>query len=149
MENIFLDVGIIIIIATVLAYIIKLLKQPRIPAYIIAGLIIGPLGLGLIKDYSVIKTLSEIGIAFMLFVVGMDLDFRKLKDVGFIASVGGTIKSFILFIAVFLIAVYFGFKNIEAAYLGLILAFSSTMIVVKILSDKREIETLHGRIILG
>jgi len=149
MENIFLDVGIIIITATVLAYIIKLLKQPRIPAYIIAGLIIGPLGLGLIKDYSVIKTLSEIGIAFMLFVVGMDLDFRKLKDVGFIASVGGTIKSFILFIAVFLIAVYFGFKNIEAAYLGLILAFSSTMIVVKILSDKREIETLHGRIILG
>jgi len=149
MENIFTDIGIIIIIATVLAYIIKLLKQPRIPAYILTGLIIGPLGLGLIKDYSVIRTLSEIGIAFMLFVVGMELDFRRLRDIGFVASVGGTIKSIILFIAAFLIAIYFGFKNIEAAYIGLILAFSSTMIVIKILSDKNEIETLHGRITIG
>src|SRR3989344_8669340 len=114
MENIFTDIGIIIIIATVLAYIIKLLKQPRIPAYILTWLIIGPLGLGLIKDYSVIRTLSEIGIAFMLFVVGMELDFRRLRDIGFVASVGGTIKSIVLFIAAFLIAVYFGFRNIEA-----------------------------------
>ncbi len=149
MQDVFFDIGIIIIVATVLSYIVKMLNQPRIPAYIIAGLIIGPLGLGLIKDYSIIRTLSEIGIAFMLFVVGMELDFRKLKDTRFIASVGGSIKSLILFTAAFLIAIYFGFKNIEAAYLGLILAFSSTMIVIKILSDKREIETLHGRIVIG
>src|SRR3989344_5918766 len=149
MENIFIDIGILIILATVLAYLFFIIKQPRILAYIAAGLIVGPIGIGFITDYSIIRTLSEIGIAFMLFVVGMELDFRKLNEVGFIASVGGAIKSVILFILAFLNAVYFGFKNIEAAYIGLILAFSSTMIVIKILSDKKEMETLHARIIIG
>lgn len=149
MGDIFLDIGIIIITATLFAYVLKILKQPRILGYVLAGIVIGPLGFRWITDIDVIRTLSEIGIAFMLFVVGMELDFRKIKDTGFIATLGGTIKSIILFLAGFLIAIYFGFIELEAAYIGLILAFSSTMIVVKALSDKKELDTLHGRIIIG
>ncbi len=148
MQNIFIDIGIIIIIATLFAYLARLLRQPLIPAYIITGLVIGPI-YGLITNTSTIHTLSEIGIAFLLFIVGLDIDFRKLKNVSFVSSAGGLIQSFTLFIIGFVIAIGFGFVQMEAAYIGLILAFSSTMVVIKLLSDKREIDTLHARMIIG
>ena len=150
MHNIFFEISLIIIIATLFGYLMKLLRQPIIPAYIISGLIIGPVGFGLITDHYVIKTLAEIGIAFLLFVVGLELDFRRLKDIGLVASIGGTAKTLILFGLGFLVALLLGvFSVTEALYLGLILAFSSTMVVVKLLSDKKELDSLHGRIIIG
>ncbi|MBN2567394.1 cation:proton antiporter [Candidatus Woesearchaeota archaeon] len=148
MENIFLDIGMIILVATAISYIARLLKQPLIPAYILTGLVIGPM-MGLIKNQEVIATLSEIGIAFLLFIVGLEIDFRRLKDVGLVSTLGGTIQVLIVFIFGYLISVALGFAPIHSFYLGLILAFSSTMVVVKILSDKRELDTLHGRIVLG
>ncbi|HLD07035.1 MAG TPA: cation:proton antiporter [Candidatus Nanoarchaeia archaeon] len=149
MSSILSDIGIIIIVATALAFLIKLLKQPRIPAYILAGLLIGPLGLRLVTDTEVIRTLSEIGIAFMLFVVGMELDIHKLKLTGLVSSVGGILKSIILFCTGYAVAVAFGLLRLEASYIGLILAFSSTMVAIKMLADRKELETLHGRIIIG
>jgi Kef-type K+ transport system membrane component KefB len=148
MENIFFDIGLIIIVATIVGYLAKLLKQPLIPAYILTGLIIGPI-LGLVEDSNVILTLSEIGIAFLLFVVGLELNLKKLKDVASIAIFGGLMQFILLFISGFLIAIILGFVKTESVYIALIVAFSSTMVVVKILSDKREIDTLHGRIIIG
>jgi len=148
MENIFFDIGAIIIIATVFAFIAKTFKQPLIPAYVLTGIIIGPF-LGLITNTDVITTLSEIGIAFLLFIVGLEMDLRKLRDVGLISSVGGMVQMLSIFTATFILAVFLGFVYREAIYLGLIIAFSSTMVVVKLLSDKHEIDTLHGRIIIG
>ena len=89
-QNIFFDIGFIVIISTLLAYVARLLKQPLIPAYVIAGIILGPL-LGFITNLGVISNLSEIGIAFLLFIVGLEINIRKLKDVGLVASLGGTI----------------------------------------------------------
>lgn len=150
MANIFLDIGTIIIIATLFGYIARFLRQPLIPAYILSGVVIGPLGFGLIADTEVIRTLSEIGIAFLLFVVGMELEFRKLKDIGNIASFGGIVQSIILASLGFLMAYGMGiFSNIESFYIGLVVAFSSTMVVIKVLSDRKELETLHGRIVIG
>ena len=148
MENIFFDIGLIIIVATIVGYLARLLKQPLIPAYILTGLIIGPI-LGLVEDSNVILTLSEIGIAFLLFVVGLELNLKKLKDVASIAIFGGLMQFILLFISGFLIAIILGFVKTESVYIALIVAFSSTMVVVKILSDKRELDTLHGRIIIG
>ena len=148
MENIFFDIGLIIIVVTFFAYLTQLLKQPLIPAYILAGLVLGPF-LGLITESSIITTLSEIGIAFLLFIVGLEIDIKKLRDVGLVSSLGSTIKSLILFGIGFLAAMALGFITREAVYIGIIIAFSSTMIVVKLLADKRELDTLHGRIILG
>ena len=148
MENIFFDIGLIIIVATIVGYLARLLKQPLIPAYILTGLIIGPI-LGLVEDSNVILTLSEIGIAFLLFVVGLELSLKKLRDIASIAIFGGLIQFILLFSFGFLIAATLGFLTIEATYIALIVAFSSTMVVVKILSDKRELDTLHGRIIIG
>lgn len=146
--DIIIEIGIIIIIATLGAYIARLFKQPLIPAYIIAGAVLGPI-LGLITSGTLIEQLSEIGIAFLLFIVGLELDFKKIKDIGLISSVGGVIQTFLCFIFGFFIANVFGFNRTEAIYIGLIVAFSSTLIVIKLLSDKKELNTLHGRIIIG
>ena len=147
-QNIFFDIGFIIIISTFLAYIARLLKQPLIPAYVIAGIILGPY-LGFITNLDVINNLSEIGIAFLLFIIGLEIDIGKLKDVGLIASLGGIIQIAAVFAFAFIASILMGFFALESVYLGLIVAFSSTMVVVKLLSDKREVDTLHGRIIIG
>ena len=148
MENLFFDIGVVIIIATVFAYIAKSLKQPLIPAYILTGVILGPV-LGLITNTDVITTLSEIGIAFLLFIVGLEMDIRKLKHVGIVASFGGIIQIVSVFTIAFIAALLLGFIVLESVYLALVIAFSSTMVVIKLLSDKKEIDTLHGKIIVG
>lgn len=148
MNNIFSDISLIIIVATVFGFLVKLIKQPLIPAYIITGIFIGPV-LGLITNLDIITTLSEIGIAFLLFIVGLEINLTKLKNVGLVSSLGGFIRAIILFTFGFAIAIMFNFKEIEAVYIGLIISFSSTMVVGKLLSEKRELDTLHGRIVLG
>lgn len=148
MINVFFELGIIIIVATILAYIAKLIKQPFIPAYIFAGLLLGPIA-GLVTNDSTISQLSEIGIACLLFIAGLEIDFNRLKSVGLISILGGGIQILILFGIGYGLGLFFGFTNIVAVYIGLILAFSSTMVVVKFLSDKRELDTHHGRIALG
>jgi Kef-type K+ transport system membrane component KefB/Trk K+ transport system NAD-binding subunit len=148
MESIFFEIGTVMIIATVFAYIAKFLRQPLIPAYIITGVILGPV-LGLITNTEMITTLSEIGIAFLLFIVGLEMDIRKLKHVGLVASFGGIIQIVSIFTIAFIVALLFGFIVLESVYIALVIAFSSTMVVIKLLSDKKEIDTLHGKIIVG
>ncbi|MBU0666157.1 MAG: cation:proton antiporter [Nanoarchaeota archaeon] len=147
--NIFFDIGLIIIFATILGYIGKKLKQPLIPIYILAGLIIGPVGFGIITDTETIRTLAEVGIAFLLFMVGLELEFKKLKDVGVASVIGGSIQILIMFFIGMVLAFWLGFAREQIIYLGLIVSFSSTMVVIKLLSDKEELDTLHGRIIIG
>lgn len=148
MQNIFFDIGLIVITSTIFAYIARLMKQPLIPAYVIAGIALGPY-LGFITNLDVITNLSEIGIAFLLFIVGLEIDIKKLKDVGLVASLGGVLQIAAVFALTFAASALMGFFALESAYLGLIIAFSSTMVVVKLLSDKKELDTLHGRIVIG
>ncbi|MBN2517528.1 MAG: cation:proton antiporter [Candidatus Altiarchaeota archaeon] len=149
------DIGLIIIAATVIGYTASILKQPLIPAYILAGILIGPMvsnlvtGAPFIYDFDVVVALSQLGITFLLFTVGMELDLSRLKDVGLVSAFVGIAQVAVVFWAGFLAAVAFGFGAQEALFLGLIVAFSSTMVVIKIISDRDEIETLHGRIMLG
>ncbi|MCD6591334.1 MAG: cation:proton antiporter [Candidatus Aenigmarchaeota archaeon] len=143
------DIGILIIVSAALAYIARALKQPIIIAYVVAGLIIGPMGLGIITNPEEISLMSELGIIFLLFSVGLEIDFRKFKSVGFISFVGGALQVTLMFILGFLTALFFGLGMLMGIYLGLLLALSSTMIATKLLVDKDEINTLHGRIMLG
>ena len=160
------DIGIIILLAALAGLFARKIKQPLIPAYILAGVLIGP-GLAyliehttllttllngstaIIQNVELIQTFSEIGIAFLLFIVGLEVDLKRLKDVEFVSSLGAILQVAILFPLGILLAQFLGFNVMESLYLGLILVFSSTMVVLKILSDRRELETLHGRIIIG
>jgi len=148
LQNILLDIGIIIILAGAGAYIARLLRQPLIPAYIVMGILLGPV-FHVVTDKGTIASLSEIGIAFLLFTVGLELNLKKLKEVGSVATVGGLIHMGLLFGISHVAFRFLGFNNITCIYLGLILMFSSTLVVVKLLSDKKELDTLHGRIIIG
>ncbi|MEA3378182.1 MAG: cation:proton antiporter [Nanoarchaeota archaeon] len=143
------DIGLLIILATVFAYLAKLTRQPLIPAYVIAGIVLGPIGLGIIKDMHFIQVLSDIGIVFLLFIVGLEIDLKKLKEVGFVSGVGGIVQVVLTFFLGYVIANALGFNNINSIYTGLILAFSSTLVVIKLLSDREEVATLHGRLMVG
>ncbi len=143
------EIGIMIIVAAFFAFLIKIIKQPLIPAYIFTGILLGPLFFGLIQDPHLITSLSEIGVAFLIFTAGLEIKFRKLKEVGKAASIGGTLQIALLFFVGFLISLWLGFTGKAPIYIGLVVAFSSTMVVIKLLSDKRELNSLHGRMILG
>ncbi|MCX6707842.1 MAG: cation:proton antiporter, partial [Candidatus Woesearchaeota archaeon] len=146
--DIFFQIGIMFIVSALIALIARLIKQPVIPAYILAGVLIGPV-LGIITNSDVITTLSSIGMAFLLFVVGLELNLSKIKDTGLFTVIGGTMQVLLIFIVGFIASMLLGLTRLESVYIGFIVAFSSTMIVVKLLSDRREIDTLHGRIIIG
>ena len=148
-QGLLTDIGFLIIIATLLAFLAKLLKQPLIPAYILAGVILGPLVFGVIRDEVLIRHIAELGIAFLLFVVGLEINLKKLKYVGNVATIGGLIQVTLVYVIGYLAALRLGFGQFEAVILGLVVTFSSTMIVIKLLSDKGEIDTLHGKIVLG
>jgi len=148
MQQLFTETAIIILAAAFLAYISKLIKQPLIPAYILAGVILGPI-LHVINDPVGIGYLSQFGIAFLLFTIGLELDLKNLKGVGMVSTIGGITQILLIFLATFAISIALGFKSIAAAYLGIVLAFSSTAVVVKILSEKNQLNTLHGKITIG
>lgn len=144
---------IIIVIAAILALITRIIKQPPIIGYLIAGILVGPLFLNIIgpanQSSEFIQIFAHIGVAFLLFIVGLSLDLRVLKEIGGVASLAGICEIAVTSVIGFLIAIGLGFTNITAIYIATALAFSSTVVVVKILSDKKEIDTLHGRIALG
>lgn len=146
--SLFTELSIIFIIAAVAAFLLRLFKQPQILAYLIVGILITPV-FQWITDTTVIQSMSAIGIAFLLFIVGLEIDLKSLRNVAFITSIGTPIQIIILFTLGYLVALIVGFLPLEAAYIGLLFCFSSTMVVMKLLSDKRELNTLHGRIIIG
>lgn len=143
------DIGLVVVAATLLAFLAKAFKLQFIPMYMISGFIIGPLGLKLITNPQIIQTLSELGVAFLLFIVGIEIDFKRLKSIGSYATIGGFLQVLVSFLFSFMVSVLLGFTYMEAAFLGLILAFSSTMVVVKLLSEKEQLETMPGRMMLG
>lgn len=150
MEGVLISISLIIGVAAILVVLARLIKQPPIIAYIIAGVIVGPLALNLIgESSSLITTFAHIGVALLLFIVGLSLDFRVLKEIGKVAVLAGIAQVALTSFLGYLIAIQFNFSITTAIYIGIALAFSSTIVVVKILADKKELGTLHGKIALG
>lgn len=149
-EAIIFDIALILIISAILAFVAKMLRQPLIPAYVLTGLIIGPLVFGFIRNLDLIYAFSEIGIAFLLFTAGIEISFRKIKEAGLkkIALIG-FLQVAVIFGIAYLLANFLGLTTLQAAYIGIILAFGSTMVDIKLLADRGELVTLHGRLVLG
>lgn len=149
MAELLFDIGVIFLVTGVVALLARVLKQPLIIGYLLAGLIIGPSGLGFIKSETVIRALSELGIAFLLFIVGLHLDIRKLKNLGKIVLTAGITQIIFTFLITYIFLLQFSFLESYAFYLAIALTLSSTIIVIKLLDDKKELDTVHGRTILG
>ena len=148
------SVGISISVAAGLAFVGNWLRQPLLLAYLLAGVLIGPqMGFGLVSDEASIETVSEIGLILLLFIIGLELDLKKLLAAGRPVLVTGILQ-FPLCVALGLaFFLPFGFRmsggDFGLLYLAVCFAISSTMIVVKLLYDKFELDTLPGRITLG
>lgn len=147
--SLIIDIGFIVIIATACALIARLLRQPLLLSYILAGAIIGPYGLKLVTSYSTINVVSELGIAFLLFIVGLELDINKIKKMGAISIIAGIGQVVFTFFAGFLFTQWVGFPPTQSIYLSIALTLSSTVIVIKLYEDKDQLDTLHGRVALG
>ena len=148
------SIGLCVSVAAVLALVAMRLRQPLLLAYLLAGVLIGPqIGLRLITEEESIRTVSEIGLILLLFIIGLEMDLKKLLAAGKPVLVAGLLQ-FPLCVALGLAFFFpFGFRagggDFGLLYLAVCLAMSSTMIVVKLLYDKFELDTLPGRITLG
>ena len=149
MHGLLHDIGICVIAATALAFIARFLRQPLILAYIGAGLLIGPPGFKWVQEQKSIEQISELGLAFLLFIVGLEIDLKHLIRSGKVSAIVGTVQVVGCALLGWAGALALGFRGLPAAYLGIATAFSSTMIVVKLLSDKGELDTSAGRVTLG
>ncbi|TVQ14510.1 MAG: sodium:proton exchanger [Bacteroidetes bacterium] len=145
----FLEFAAILGVAVGLGFIGRLLKQPLIVSFIIVGLVVGPFGLNLLQSVEKIHLLSEMGIAVLLFVVGLKLDVNLIRTSGKVALATGLGQ--VVFTSVFgyFICIALGFDPVTSIYIAVALTFSSTIIIVKLLSDKKEIQSLHGQISIG
>jgi len=154
MHTIIPEIGISLLAATILGFVFQSLRQPVILGYLVAGAVIGPeIGLGFVKDPENIKVISEIGLILLLFIIGLELNPVSLLSSGrrlIYAGVGQFLFCVLIGIGFFHVIGYgFGKGNIDALYLSLFCALSSTAIVVKLLYDKFELDTFPGRMSLG
>jgi Kef-type K+ transport system membrane component KefB len=147
------DITLCILFAWMLGLLAHFFRQPLILAYLIAGFFIGPFGMGWVKSQESISIISELGLIFMLFMIGLEIDLKKIVRAGrvilFAAGgqlVGGCILGILFFVGV---GMSLGGGGFDALYLCIACALSSTVIIVKVLYEKRELDTLPGRITLG
>ncbi len=148
-DLLFLEIAAALVTAGVISLVAFKLRQPLIIAYILTGLIVGPAVLGFSSSSEIFSTMSQIGIAFLLFLVGLHLNWRNVKEVGPIALLSGVGQVGFTTLVGFLIARSLDFGTVESLLLGFALALSSTIVIVKMLSDKEDLDRLYGRISVG
>jgi Kef-type K+ transport system membrane component KefB len=153
MHELIRDITLCILFAWGIGLLAHFSRQPLILAYLIAGFFIGPFGMGWVKSQESISVISELGLIFMLFMIGLEIDLKKIiragKDILF-AGAGALLGGCLIGIAFFAgIGLAIGGGRFDAVYLCVACALSSTVIIVKVLYEKRELDTLPGRITLG
>jgi Kef-type K+ transport system membrane component KefB len=156
--------GMLFIIIVLISFITKLLKQPIILGYVFSGIFFTSLFSYIMPIFFPDKSFilaeiteisgymfifAQLGITFMLFLMGMEFDLKSLRYLGKDLFITTSIQSLIFFACGFLVSSFFGFSKIESIYVGIIIMFSSTLLIVKWVEDKKESKTLHGKIILG
>ncbi len=147
--DIFDEIAALLLITTIGGLFAVRLRQPLIIAFIAVGILAGPAGLNWIKSEKQIHTFAEIGLALLLFIVGLKLDVGLLRTMGRVAMAAGLGQVAFTTIGGLIITLALGMKPLTAFYVAVSLTFSSTIIIVKLLSDKRETDSLHGRLSLG
>ena len=148
-EGSFVSVALILALAVAAGAIAKLLRQPVVVSFIIVGILAGPTAFNLVEGAEEIRLFAKFGIAILLFLVGLKLDFHMIRSTGKVALVAGLSQVAFTAAVGFGIAMLFGFEATTAFYIAVALTFSSTIIIIKLIGDKRELDTLYGRIAVG
>ena len=149
MEHAFHEVALLLLLCAVTGAVFVWLRQPVLIAYIAAGIAVGPAGFAIVTAHDTIDLLAQVGVAVLLFAVGLKLDLTHVRHIGPVALATGLGQLAFTIVIGFALTLALGKGWLEALYIAVALTFSSTIIIVKLLSDKRELDSLHGRIAVG
>src|SRR3989339_110905 len=154
MEIVFIQLATILFMAFVVSLIVRAFNQPLVIGYIFAGMIVAVIIEFSVFDFEIstglIGLFSEFGIAFLLFIVGLHLNPKVIKEIGTSALLIGLGQIILTFLLTFVISSKFlGFDLITSSYVGIALAFSSTIIVIKLIYDQKQLDSLYGKISTG
>lgn len=147
--DVFLEISLILGVATLVAAVMQLLRQPLIIGHIISGLLVGPAVFNLVQSTETVELFSHMGIALLLFIIGLGLNPRVIREVGKIAVMTGVGQILFTISIGFMVAQSLGFDVMASVYIALGLAFSSTIIILKLLSDRKDTHRLYGKIATG
>ncbi|MFH1638309.1 MAG: cation:proton antiporter [Candidatus Woesearchaeota archaeon] len=142
-------IAVIIILASILALVGRRLRQPVLVAYVAAGIIAGPHVLGLIGSAEEVGFLTEFGIVFLLFIIGLELDAKRIREVGAKVIALGILQVVITLALGLLVSLALGLSREASACVSMAAALSSTMVIAKLLKENRELESLHGSVVIG
>ena len=145
----FYELTALLTLAALVGFLGLLLRQPMIVSFIAVGVLAGPSALGIVQSHENIQLLAELGIAVLLFLVGLKLDLKLIRTLGLVALATGLGQVTFTSVIGFFIGLGLGLDVTTALYVAVALTFSSTIIIVKLLSDKKEVDSLHGRIAIG
>jgi Kef-type K+ transport system membrane component KefB/Trk K+ transport system NAD-binding subunit len=145
----YVELSLIVVLATVIALMMKSLRQPLIVGYIATGVLVGPYALNVLHSQDEIELFSKIGISILLFIVGLSLNPEIVREVGKASFLTGIGQVFITFVAGYFLMIMLGFGSIPSLYTAIALTFSSTIIVLKLLTDKGDTSKLYGKIAIG
>ena len=140
-------ISLLFVTAALCAVIAKMLRQPLLVGYLFAGFILALLGI--VGNIEVFSGLGEIGVTLLLFLVGLEMDLTDLATIGKVALITGVTQITVTTALGYLVAVALGFAPLPALYIGIALCFSSTIVVVKLLSEKKDLGSLYGKISIG
>ena len=143
------ELAVVIFIAAGLGIAAKIFKQPIILAYLAAGIVVGYFSFFNLADKESFRIFSDLGIMFLLFLVGLEINYTSLRLVGRASATVGLAQIIFTFVIGYLIALLFDFNYLYAAYISIALTFSSTIIVIKLLSEKKDLNSLYGKISIG
>lgn len=145
------DLAVVMIVAGMVTLLFHRLKQPVVLGYLLAGFIIGPNTppFSFINDAVTIQTMADLGVVFLMFSLGLDFNLRKLRRVGLVAFLIAAFEILVMILAGYLLASAFGWDKGDCIFLGIMLALTSTMIVVKSLRDRDEMHTRHAELVSG
>lgn len=147
--ELFLEISILIAVATGMALVMRLLRQPLIIGHILTGLIVGPFVLDIVHSTETLALLGEIGVAILLFTVGLHLSPDIFRQYGRVAIITGVGQVVLTAIAGYFVCVTLGLSPLASFYVSVALAFSSTIIILKLLSDKGDLDVLYAKIAVG
>ena len=145
----FTEFALLLLVAALAGAVFVRLRQPVLIAYIVVGIALGPAGFGLVSAHDQINLLAQIGVSVLLFIVGLKLDLHHIRHIGPVALATGLGQLAFTIVIGFGLILALGKDLMTALYVAVALTFSSTIIIVKLLSDKRELDSLHGRIAVG
>ena len=145
----FEDLLVLLLASIPISYLSTRLRQPVIIGFMITGIVIGPYGLGLIRDVGAVDVLAEIGVVLLLFTIGLELSLKRMMEMRRLVLLGGGLQVVLTILIVAALFVLMGRATSQAAYFGCLFALSSTAIVLKTYLDRAEIDTLHGKAGVG